>query len=382
MAFTRFSVAAVLILTSHTAVAGVNVWTSNGPAGGASAIVVDPTNLALYAAGVADGRSAAFRSLDHGASWTVIGDAPAGYLISALAVDPARPGIVYVATATPPGAWPNGNLFRSLDGGESWVLIAPLGNSRIVSLRAQPAQPATLYGAISTCVCVRIPCFAGSLCSSGILRSRNSGVWWSRFNAGLSLSEVTDLALDPLDPDRLFAGGDDGVFASADEGEHWSASGAGLETCPSITALIVDPRDGVLYAGTARYGLAALQCGAVFRSRDAGRTWTITPLRDRYVTSLAVDPSSPEIVYAGASRPAPEYPEGGVFRSTDGGETWERLGSGLPQTGVTALALEPSGVALHAATPAGVFDYEIVPGARTPVLIPRSRETRTIPSRP
>jgi hypothetical protein len=125
-----------------------------------------------------------------------------------------------------------------------------------------------------------------------------------------------------------------------------------------------------------------LECGGVFRTDDGGQSWVPTTLRNVFATSIAVDPSKPETVYAGARKPGPLYPDGGVFRSTDGGRTWERIGLGLPPSGVHQIVIEPSGTVIHAGTLSGVYDYEIVPGARPPVIPDRSRTTRVLPGRP
>ncbi|HEX9148779.1 MAG TPA: hypothetical protein VF958_06415 [Thermoanaerobaculia bacterium] len=100
------------------------------------------------------------------------------------------------------------------------------------------------------------------------------------------------------------------------------------------------------------------------------------------MTCLAIDPADPETIYAGTARIGFFSPDGGVFRSLDGGQTWEPFGSGLPPEGVTHIVIDPTGRTVHAGTSAGVYDYEIVPGARPPIVPGRSRTTRVLPSRP
>jgi hypothetical protein len=73
---------------------------------------------------------------------------------------------------------------------------------------------------------------------------------------------------------------------------------------------------------------------------------------------------------------------GGVFRSVDGGETWSPLGAIPRMPDVSRIVVESSGRFIQAGTASGVFDYEIVPGARPPVISERDRETRTLPSWP
>jgi hypothetical protein len=379
-AFPRFSVAAVLILASSTAFAGENIWTSNGPLGSVTALASDSTGT--YAGTYLEGRSAAYRSLDHGASWTAIGEAPEATSISTLTVDPTNSARVY-ATVSFLSAIPSlvlERIFRSEDRGSSWVQVG-LFNGTILDLAIRPEDPETLYAGGLACYCVGFPCLYPNECSASVMKSVDAGVSWVLLGTRLGGSIVTAVALDPHDPARIYAGRDAGASVSSDNGAHWSAINSGLEGCPSVLALAIRP-DGTLFAGTGRIASNRFDCGGVFRSSNGGRTWTDTSLAPHYVTSLAIDPSNEEIVYAGTGRIGFFSPDAGVFRSADGGDNWTAIGAIPGQPNVSELVVEPTGRVIHAGTGAGVFDYEIVPGARPPVLVPRSRETRTIPARP
>jgi hypothetical protein len=372
-----------LLALSQSVFAGENVWTTNGPPGQVSAIAIDPNGFALFAAATSsEARSTAYRSLDHGASWMPIGEAPMYSFVSAIAVDASHRDTVYAATATPAGASPSGLLYRSFDDGSNWVLLAGLDGFLTGAMRSSSADPSALYAAGSTCRCERIPCLAGMSCTPTVLRSHDFGQTWANSGEGLSGWQLTSIEVDPFDAARLLSGGDVGAFASEDGGGRWSPANVGLEACPWVTSLVAAGTPNVFYAATARYGGETLECGGVFRTDDGGRSWSPTALRNVFATSIAVDPASPGIVYAGTRKPGPLYPDGGAFRSSDGGRTWERIGLGLPDSGVLRMVVEPSGRVIHAGTLSGVFDYEIVPGARPPALPPRSRETRTVPARP
>lgn len=92
-----------------------------------------------------------------------------------------------------------------------------------------------------------------------------------------------------------------------------------------VLALAVDPTTPeVLYAGS-RYS-------GVYKSIDAGSTWSFANLSSTYVAALAIDPTAPTTLYAGTP--------GGVFKSTDGAATWNA--TGLTHTGVTALVIDPT----------------------------------------
>lgn len=371
-----------VFLASPILLAGVNVWTTNGPAGQVTALTVDPQGLALFAATTFEARSVAYRSLDHGSSWTAVGEAPMYFGIPAIEVDASHREIVYAATATPPGAFPAGDLYRSLDAGSSWFSLAGLDGFLTAAMRSAFAEPSALYAAGTTCECLASPCFAHLSCKPTVRWSHDSGETWTSSSDGLSGWQLTSIEIDPFDATRLLAGGDFGAFTSIDGGAHWSAANRGLESCPWVTSLAADRSRNVFYATTARYAGESLGCGGVFRTDDGGRTWRPTGLQNLFPTSIAIDASRPGVVYAGASKPGPLYPDGGVFRSSDGGRTWERIGIGLPESGVLRLVVEAGGAVVHAGTLTGVYDLTIVPGARPPVLPPRSRATRTLPARP
>lgn len=368
-------------LIAGSASAGENVWTSSGPPGHVLTLIVDPITGTLHAGvRVAAEQTIEFRSLDHGASWTWIAAAPLDTSISAAAISPERPATVYASTNY--RAWGVG-VYRSDDGGLTWLSTAFLPNSLFRTLTVQPGAGYTLYAGGSSCYCTRIPCYT-SVCNAAVLASRDSGSTWTEMSEGLSGFTVFSLAFDTTEPNRIHAGGFIGLFSSIDGGVHWSLRAQGLEDCPTILALAVRPTDGALFAGTGRLESvgSGFACGGVFRSSDRGETWAATVLPQYYVTALAIDPARPDTIYAGTARNGAFSPDAGVFRSEDGGETWAAFGSIPGSPDVLQIVVEPSGRFVHAGTSAGVFDYEIVPGARPPVVPPRQRETRSIPPRP
>jgi photosystem II stability/assembly factor-like uncharacterized protein len=380
MAPPRFSVACLLILASHTAGAGENVWTTNGPPGFLTALAVAPQSPTLFAGVSLDSRAQAFRSLDLGSSWTFLAETT-NATINAFAFDPFHAGTVFAATIRSRYLGEGGEVYRSPDGGSTWVQLASV-SARIRSIVPHPTEPDTVFAASNWCRCLQPLCFFHFVCSLTILRSRDSGATWTFHDTGLQGGSAASVVVDPVDHDRLFAGGDTGIAVSQDRGDHWTPSNAGLETCPSILALAVRSTDGMLLAGSGQILSDRFQCGGAFRSLDGGRTWSATSLAPYFVTSLAIDPAHPETIYAATARLGFFSPDGGVFRSLDGGQTWEPFGSGLPAGGVSQIVIDPNGRTVHAATSAGVYDFEIVPGARPPIVPGRSRTTRVVPGRP
>lgn len=102
----------------------------------------------------------------------------------------------------------------------------------------------------------------------------------------------------------------------------------------TFTALAVAPTAAnTIYAGT--------WTGLVFRSVDAGGSWSLTGpgLPSGVVTFLVVDPGDAATVYAGLLNPLEEGP--GLFRSRDGGRTWAPFGAGLPHANAASFAIDP-----------------------------------------
>jgi photosystem II stability/assembly factor-like uncharacterized protein len=265
-------------------------------------------------------------------------------------------------------------IYRSEDQGRTWGEVASFGGL-VLDLAAPAGRPGVLYAATSSC--------REASCTAEVQKSVDFGVTWVIRRDGLAGPFIRTIAVDPLDPNRIYAGGA-GVFVSSDAGEHWSAANA-RPSCFSVLALAIRPSDGVVFAGAGSvfgFGLNRTSCGGVYRSTDGGKNWSAIGLAGEYVTSVAIDAADPRTVYAGTNLVSLSD-VGGVFRSDDGGETWAPFRAGLPGGGVTHLVIDASGRALHAAATAGrVFDIEVVPGGRPPILLPGDRQTRTLPARP
>ena len=99
-----------------------------------------------------------------------------------------------------------------------------------------------------------------------------------------------------------------------------------------MNALRVDPTNAsVFVAGAGLLGAGGLTCGGVYRSTNAGSTWTASSLSGVYVTDLAIDPVAPARVYACAGYLGGSFPKGGAYASVDGGADWSNLVSARPR---------------------------------------------------
>ncbi|MGH7689640.1 MAG: WD40/YVTN/BNR-like repeat-containing protein, partial [Gemmatimonadaceae bacterium] len=151
----------------------------------------------------------------------------------------------------------------------------------------------------------------------------------------------------PSEPNTFYfgaAGG--GVWKTTDAGRTWQ----GLmqqEGSSAVGALAVAPSDpNVIYVGTgqvaARYDIAAGD--GVYRSADAGKTWTNVGLRaTRHIGRILIDPHDPNrVLVAAMGRVYGPNPDRGVYQSTDGGQHWQQVLHVDDATGAVDLAWDPA----------------------------------------
>jgi photosystem II stability/assembly factor-like uncharacterized protein len=358
-------VAGCLVSASLPSMAGPNHWTNGGPFGGdVNVIVIDPSDPSVLFAGTEYG--GVFRSADHGVSWDRKSAGLELYRayslsVSALAIDPKAPTTVYAGTSV--------GLFKSLDGGESWV-FKPAGGGfgKVFELHVDPQTPATLY-AIATDSnweglyksidggeqWVRCGIYAYGLAIDpgapstlyaaeyyGVAKSTDGGVTWTHVRANLGGANIKIVTVDPVTPTTVYAMGSTDsytskwlLFRSLDGGQHW----AGLATLEAwVNALVIDSNNpAILYAATALGG--SNPQAAVFKSSDGGTTWSsvASSLPGNTLVALAIDPVAPSTLYAGGYGGN----TAGVLKSSDAGLTWSQRSQGLAAKRISTLAIDP-----------------------------------------
>jgi photosystem II stability/assembly factor-like uncharacterized protein len=159
--------------------------------------------------------------------------------------------------------------------------------------------------------------FAGG--DTGLFVSHNAGEKWERIGSQGEVPTIWSLAVDPIDPQRLFAGTRPaGVYRSRDGGQRWEKLALDIaKECsigtPFVTGIVVDPDDHhAVWAG--------VEIDGVFRSMDGGDSWSHveTGLYDPDIHAMAVTAGQPKRVFASTARE--------MFASVDRGETWQPLG--------------------------------------------------------
>jgi photosystem II stability/assembly factor-like uncharacterized protein len=150
----------------------------------------------------------------------------------------------------------------------------------------------------------------------------------------------------PGDPHVYYAAtASGGVWKSVDGGLNWNPI-FDDQPVSSIGAVVVAPSDpNVVYVGTGEGNIRG-NVGAgngIYKSLDAGKTWSHVWTQEGQIGQMAVHPTHPDIAYAAVlGRAFGDNPERGVYRTTDGGKTWKQVLKKNPQTGASAVTLDPS----------------------------------------
>ncbi|HCE45812.1 MAG TPA: hypothetical protein DET40_19890 [Lentisphaeria bacterium] len=350
-----------------------------------SSVVVAPGKPSLLFA--SNNRHGIFRSEDAGATWTVL-DAPKNAMN--VTVSAQDPNLVWAACGA------NG-LQMSTDCGRTWtaVLPDPAKKAKMHEVALHPARPGLVYTIASID-------WGGTL-----YRSEDGGKTWTSCNkvrAGIpgnptlpgdvdaqglvGLSTVTNISVNPKNPDELFISGNWRNVFSTDGGRTLEERSTGADnTCTTdiqflggktyATAmdegLMVSDNNGgewrqlipmkydvnmsghfwrvrvakvgesvrIITTASPWKSFGDPKCAnRAYVSDDGGKTFTISQsgLPDyvpnvncmwgrSFPRSLAMDPKNPDILYLGMDgdpEPAKKLPGGGIFRSADGGKTWTR----------------------------------------------------------
>ncbi|MGH8321191.1 MAG: VPS10 domain-containing protein, partial [Gammaproteobacteria bacterium] len=137
-----------------------------------------------------------------------------------------------------------------------------------------------------------------------------------------------------------------GVWKSANYGATWQNISDGQFDNANIGAIAVAPSNPkIIYVGTGESDIrnTLLTGDGMYKSTDAGKTWSHIGLADTHIISrIVVDPNNPDIVYVAAMGHvfAPNA-ERGVYKSTDGGKTWKKILYVNDQTGAIDLVMNP-----------------------------------------
>jgi photosystem II stability/assembly factor-like uncharacterized protein len=163
---------------------------------------------------------------------------------------------------------------------------------------------------------------------------------------GVTGGRIHDLQIDPNNPAVLYIGAaTGGIWKSSNNGVTWKPI---FEAQPddSFGALAIFAADSnIVWAGTGEQNnrQSSSWGGGVYRSTDAGATWTYIGLHEtRSIARVVLHPTDPNVAYVAAvGNLWKDSPERGVFKTTDAGRTWAKVLFVDPFTGATDLVMDP-----------------------------------------
>ncbi len=245
-------------------------------------IALHPSDRNTWYIGVGSG--GVWKTVNSGTTWKPIFDKQKVYSIGSVTIDPSNPNIVWVGTGENTGGRHSSfgdGIYRSLDAGEHWTNMGLKKSEHISTVIVHPTDSNTLWVAAQ-------------------------GPLWSK-------------------------GGERGLYKTSDGGKNWEKV-LGDDQWTGVTDIVIDPRNpNRLYAATwQRHRTVAAYMGggpktAIHKSEDGGKTWVQLkeglPKTTMGKIGLAISPQQPDVLYAAIEL---ERRTGGVFKSTNQGASWSK----------------------------------------------------------
>jgi len=308
-------------------------WRLVGPfrGGRVDAVAGDPTKPLVFYMGAVNG--GVWKTVNAGMTWDNITDGKSDISsVGALTVASSDPNVIYVGTGESQlreDLTYGTGVYRSTDAGQTWHHLGLTETHQITSIRVHPNNPDVAYvSAIGHAF--------GPNPDRGIFRTMDGGKSWKKI---LFINDSTggnDISIDPSNPRILYAsmwkfqrspwgmeagGGRSGLWKSVDGGDSWTelTMNPGMPKGPigkiGVAVSPANPRR--IYASVE----ARDTLGGIFRSDDAGETWSRTngqqqfQVRPWYYSAVTADPSNENTVWVMNLQ---------VWKSIDGGRTFTR----------------------------------------------------------
>jgi len=314
---------------------------------------VDPQRRSRYFVATASG--GVWRTENAGTTWKPIFDQQGSYSIGCLAMDPNNPHVIWVGTGENNSQRSVGygdGIYRSIDGGDTWSHMGLKESEHIGKIIIDPRDSNIVYAAAQ-----------GPLWREGgdrgLYKTTDGGVNWERV---LEISEhtgISDLVLDPRDPDVLIAsayqrrrhvwtlingGPESAIYKSDDGGASWRKITNGLPKRPGSTKgdTVELGRIGLALAPSMPDRIYAIveasgKHGGLYRSDDRGESWAkksdYVSSSPQYYQELVVAPDNADVVYS---------LDTWLHVSLDGGEHFTKVGEKTKHVDNHAMWIDPN----------------------------------------
>jgi photosystem II stability/assembly factor-like uncharacterized protein len=305
-------------------------WRLIGPFRGGRVLAVTgvPGQPGTYYFGAVAG--GVWKTTDGGASWQPMSDKEPFWSVGAIAVAPSNPSVLYVGTgeACIRGDITYGNgVWKSLDGGRTWQHVGLEDTRQIGRIFVDPHNPNIVFVAA-------LGHAFGPNAERGVFRTTDGGATWQKVLFKDDKTGAIDLSFDPNNSNLIFAalyearrspwelvsgGPGSGLYRSSDGGATWKQlTGNGLPKG-------VLGRIGVAVSGANSdriYAVIEAEQGGIYRSDNGGENWTKVSgdarftQRSWYYGHIFADPKNADTVY---------MLNVGMFRSADAGKTWTQV---------------------------------------------------------
>lgn len=335
--------------------AGVD-WECVGPyniGGRITSLAALPGGATVY---VGSANGGVFKSTDFGIHFAPLTDATPIVSVGAIALDPLDSQTLYVGTGESNGSvdsYDGNGLWRSRDGGASWVPLGLEATARIGEVAVDPQDPQHLLVAAMGRQFSTGP-------DRGLYRSTNGGATWSKVLFVNDSTGVSAVVFNPAHPETVYAatwervrrptyrrafGPGGGIWRSVNRGATWTRLTNGLPAADDnlgrIGLAVAPSRPSRVYAQIISGAIGGYTGRGLYRSDDGGQSWV---RRDTgpfvssfggfgwYFGEVAVDPSNADVVYTcGVS----------ILKSSDGGVSFSDVTSGA-HVDEHALWIDPS----------------------------------------
>ena len=267
-----------------------------------------------------------YRSDDNGATWQTLDSPISGIQVWSVAVDPVDPEIIFAGTRP--------QAFRSKNGGKDWRQLAmgvnlncPVGTPRTTNIIGDPRDHRTVWAGIEV---------------DGVYKSLDGGDTWVHLpdlGPDPFHGDIHGMAIRAGRTTSVYATSPFGIATSTDEGESWDYhyfpkfnENDARSYCRGMIIKADNP--DVMFVGNGDFIPGVT--GAIQRTKDGGQSWAPAPLPvepNSVVYWLATHREIPNVIVA-----ASLY--GYVYTSTDGGDSWRKLRKEFGE--VRSLALTPN----------------------------------------